>query len=172
MAFLTYFQIFGKNLKSNLYQTPCASICGSRCVRDIVSSWEMCFHLLWNEQRATFFWSAMAKLYISKVAVTKCWCFQQVWTFNWRSHAGIPAASFPVLQRAGGLLAAGSEIVQINPWQCRKLGLSVFPPAHRREDGRKLGELFFSDFGDFSTIFRRRRFFSEELCVDASSHIF
>ena len=49
-------------------------ICGSRCVRDIVWSWEMCFHLLWNEQRTTF-WRATAKLYISKVEVTKCWNF-------------------------------------------------------------------------------------------------
>ena len=74
MAFSTHFQIVEKKLKSNLYQTACASYVGQD-VSEILCHLEKCVFTYFETSKEPLFLSAMAKLYISKVAVTKCWNF-------------------------------------------------------------------------------------------------
>ena len=54
MAFLTHFQIFGKNLKSNLYQTPCASYVGQD-VSEILCDLEKCVFTYFETSKEPLF---------------------------------------------------------------------------------------------------------------------
>ena len=54
MAFLTHFQIFGKNLKSNLYQTPCASYVGQD-VSEILCHLEKCVFTYFETSKEPLF---------------------------------------------------------------------------------------------------------------------